>query len=378
MFDETIRALQQLDGTTSISVPISYDEEGYFDRECPSEECQFQFKVHLEDWKAKVRDEEVFCPFCGHSADSTEWNTEEQLEHIKQLAHSHLQSTVGSALKRDAARWNRRQPRNNFISMTMKVGNRPQHVALPPAAAEPMRLKIVCSVCECRYAVIGAAYFCPSCGHNAADHVFALTIAGIRKSLEALSEVRAAIPDPDTAENTSRLIVESGLQSAVTAFQRCAEAFFANLPTSPTARRNAFQNLAEGSQLWQAETGKSYRDHLSEDELDRLTRSFQQRHLLAHTQGIVDEDYLRKRGLSGFRNENTPEIHKLAAVETAISYHRAMPDGVWAVGGLVCAEDGQPFLYPTRGFQLVAAVLALCTRSPLAAKSTDCPCAVQP
>ena len=86
----------------------------------------------------------------------------------------------------------------------------------------------------------------------------------------------------------------------------------------------------------------------------------------------------RNKGLSGFRNENTPEIHKLAAVETAISYHRAMPDGVWAVGGLVCAEDGQPFLYPTRGFQLVAAVLALCTRSPLAAKSTDCPCAVQP
>ena len=87
---------------------------------------------------------------------------------------------------------------------------------------------------------------------------------------------------------------------------------------------------------------------------------------------------IEKMGLSGFRNENTPEIHKLAAVETAISYHRAMPDGVWAVGGLVCAEDGQPFLYPTRGFQLVAAVLALCTRSPLAAKSTDCPCAVQP
>ena len=301
VFEETRRALRKLEGATSISVTISYDEEGYFDRECPSDECEFQFKVHLEDWKAKVRDEEVFCPFCGHAADATEWNTEEQIEHLKQAATAHLRSTMGRALKRDADRWNRRQPRNSLVSVTMKVDSRPQQVALPPAAAEPMRLKIVCSACECRYAVIGAAYFCPSCGHNAADQVFAQTIAGIRQSLGALSDVRAAIPDPDAAESTSRLIVESGLLNAVTAFQRCTEALFATLPSSPTARRNAFQNLAEGSQFWQAQTGKGYRDHLSDDELNRLTQSFQQRHLLAHTQGIVDEDYLSKSGDTRYR-----------------------------------------------------------------------------
>ena len=78
MFDETLRTLRELEATTSISVPISCDEEGYVDRECPSEECQFQFKILLEDWKAKVRGEEVFCPFCRHAADSTEWNPEEQ------------------------------------------------------------------------------------------------------------------------------------------------------------------------------------------------------------------------------------------------------------------------------------------------------------
>ena len=255
----------------------------------------------MEDWKAIVRDEEVFCPFCGHAADSTEWNTEEQIEHLKQAAIEHLRSTMGNALKRDAARWNRRQPRNSFISVTMKVDSRPQQVALPPAAAEPMRLKIVCPVCECRYAVIGAAYFCPSCGHNAADQVFAQTIAGIRQSLEALSSVRTTIQDRDAAESATRLIVENSLQNAVTAFQRCVEAMFSNIPSAPAARRNAFQNLAEGSQLWRAATGNSYSDHLSQVELDRLTRSFQQRHLLAHTQGIVDQDYLSKSSDTRYR-----------------------------------------------------------------------------
>ena len=124
MFEETIRTLRKLDGTTSIPVSISYDEDGYFDRECPSEECEYQFRVHLEDWKAKVRGEEVFCPFCGHAADSTEWNTEEQIEHLKQAAIAHLRSTMGSALKRDADSWNRRQP---WDTAPVRVGGLERH-----------------------------------------------------------------------------------------------------------------------------------------------------------------------------------------------------------------------------------------------------------
>lgn len=301
MFEETIRALRQLEGTTAVSVPISDDDEGYFDRECPSEECLFQFKILSEDWKDKVRDEEVFCPFCGYTADAGKWWTQEQIEHAKQAALAQIKSTFGDALKRDASRWNRRQPRNSFISMTMKVDSRPQHVPLPPAAAEPMQLKITCPACSCRYAVIGAAYFCPACGHNAADQVFTLTIAGIRKSLDALDVVRTAIADRDTAENTSRLIIENGLQNAVTAFQRCAEAIFASIPSVAKPRRNAFQNLAEGSHLWQAAVGTTYAYHLTDEGLQRLGRAFQQRHLLAHTQGIVDDDYVTKSGDSRYR-----------------------------------------------------------------------------
>lgn len=301
MFEETIRLLRQLEGQTTISVSMSDDEEGYFDRECPSQECLFQFKIHGEDWKEKVRDEEVFCPFCGHTANADSWWTQEQLEHAKQAALAKVRSTLGGALRRDAAIWNRRQPRHSFISMTMKVDSRPQHVLLPPAAAEAMRLKITCPACACRYAVIGAAYFCPACGHNAADQVFAFTITGIRQSLDALDTVRAAIPNRDAAESTARLIVENSLQNAVTAFQRCAEALFASLPSGSESRRNAFQNLSEGSQLWETATGKGYRDHLSEEELKRLTRAFQQRHLLAHTQGLVDEDYIIRSGDTLYR-----------------------------------------------------------------------------
>lgn len=302
MFEELIRELGRLDGTHQVPVSIPADAEGYFDRECPSSECLFQFKVHEDDWRDKVRDEEVFCPFCGHAADSDQWWTDDQVEHAKQAAVAHVKGRIGGAMKRDADRWNRRQPRNSFISITMKVDNRSRHVLLPTAVAEPMRLKITCPECACRYAVIGAAFFCPACGHNAAEMVFGQSLAGIRNALDALPQIRAAITDRDTAETTARLLIENGLQNAVTAFQRYAEALYARHPAPSRPRRNAFQNLSEGSDLWQAAFGKPYSDYLTAAELDALTRAFQQRHLLAHTQGVVDQDYITRSGDTTYRS----------------------------------------------------------------------------
>ena len=280
---------------------LAADPEGYFDRECPSSECLFQFKVHGDDWRDKVRDEKVFCPFCGHTANSGKWFTPEQVEYTKMAATTHVAERISRAIKQDADDWNRRQPRNAFLRITMEVESRPRHVLLPLAAAEPMRLKITCPECACRYAVIGAAFFCPACGYNAAELVFTQSLTGIRSALDALGAVRAAISDRDTAETTARLIIENGLQNAVTAFQRLAEALYSRHPSAPAPRRNAFQNLAEGSNLWCAAFGKHYSAHLDAAEFAVLTGAFQQRHLLAHTQGLVDQDYITRSGDTAYR-----------------------------------------------------------------------------
>jgi hypothetical protein len=131
--------------------------------------------------------------------------------------------------------------------------------------------------------------------------MFGQSIAAIRRALDALGVIRAAIPDRDTGETTVRLIIENGLQNAVTTFQRYAEALYARHSSAPPARRNAFQNLAEGSGLWRAAFGKKYGDHLDGGELAVLTRMFQQRHLLAHRQGLVDEDYIARSGDASYR-----------------------------------------------------------------------------
>ena len=298
MFEDLVGELERMHGIQEISVSLPSDSEGYFDRECPSPECRFQFKVHEDDW----RDEEVFCAFCGHAAPSDRWCTQEQMAHADAAAVAEIEGRIGSAMKRDAQRWNNRQRADSFLpSITLSVKDEPQHHFLPAAAAEPMRLRIECPACSCRYAAIGAAFFCPACRHNAADLMFTQSVAGIGGALDALPSVRAAIPDRDRAETTHRLIVESGLQHLVAAFQRYAEALYARFASAPPARRNAFQNLTEGSRLWHAATSKQYGDYISNAELATLTRCFQQRHLLAHTQGLIDADYIDRAGDTAYR-----------------------------------------------------------------------------
>lgn len=336
MFDELQRTLRRLDGVTKLSVSFPSDADGYFDRECPSTECMFQFKVHEEDWRDKVRDEEVFCPFCGHSADAQKWWTQDQVKHAEKAALAHIDGQLSRAMKRDAERWNRQQPRNSFITMSMRVDSRPVHIPMPPAAAEPMRLRIQCPVCSSRYAVIGAAYFCPACGHNAVGQVFERTLSGVRGTLDALDKVRGAIPDRDTVEGTVRLIVENALQNAVTAFQRYAEALYGGFPNAAKPRRNTFQNLVEGSDIWRAATGRGYSDYLDPTELATLQRGFQQRHLLAHTQGLVDQDYITRSGDTSYRVGQRIVVRE-SAVRDAI-------DGIEKL--IRCMREAQPSIEP--------------------------------
>jgi len=303
MFDELIKTLENLNGMR-LSVPVSVepDKNGYIDRQCQAIECEFLFKVHEEDWRNIVRDEAVWCPFCGHEGPSDEWHTCAQVDKAKKAALVEVKHRINDSMRRDAARWNRRQPRNAFVSMTIKVDARPREMVLPAAATDQMQLKISCPECDCRYAVIGSAYFCPACGHNAADQVFDQSLATIRATLDHLEPIAAGLPDRDTAENTTRLLIEDSLQRIVMAFQRYAEALFAKHPNPPKMRRHVFQNLGEGSFLWKSVFGCGYDAYLTPEQLGKLNRYFQRRHLLAHRDGLVDADYIAKTNDQMYRN----------------------------------------------------------------------------
>src|SRR5712664_2708101 len=104
MFDALLRELKRLDGM-QMAVNIPAGEDGYLDRMCPEAECRFAFKVHEEDWRSKVRDEAMFCPFCRHSVEANEWATEEQVAYARTVAFSQVQRRIRGAIQRDADQW---------------------------------------------------------------------------------------------------------------------------------------------------------------------------------------------------------------------------------------------------------------------------------
>lgn len=84
----------------SIPIKLKLDEKGYFDRECPNEQCLFKFKINMEDWENNVSDEEVHCPMCGHIDTSDKWWTQEQLEGMKNIAQNYAMSYLDRELNK--------------------------------------------------------------------------------------------------------------------------------------------------------------------------------------------------------------------------------------------------------------------------------------
>ena len=77
--------LERIDGKT-LSVSISPDAEGYFDKECPNHDCRFPFKVFSEDWLNIFKDEIVFCPMCKHQAEAKQFRNSLQFQKGKEQA----------------------------------------------------------------------------------------------------------------------------------------------------------------------------------------------------------------------------------------------------------------------------------------------------
>jgi len=299
MFDDVIRELGRLGQGVQIPIDFELDDNGYLDRLCPSTECGTHFKVMFEDWRDIVRDEVVYCPLCRHDVESTEWNTPEQDEYIEKVATAYVEKQLGRAFRSDARKFNSRQSRNSFIKMKMsyKPGSIP--VAVPANATDVMTQQFTCEECNCRYSSVGAAFFCPSCGHNSVLDTFANSVATVKKTIAAIPTIRDALlnsVDENVAEDSIRHICENGLVKLVSSFQRYAEACFYKLSnaTQFNVRRNLFQNLGESDTIWRDATSTGYTDILNNAEYQSLSMFFQQRHVLAHQDGIVDQQYINR------------------------------------------------------------------------------------
>ena len=281
-----------------IPITIHSDEKGYFDRECPNENCLYTFKINMQDWKEKVSDDEVHCPMCGHIDTADKWWTQEQLESMQEIAASYAMSMITKELDKAFGKLARSTRNNKFLKITYKPGRKITFQNNPIGQSEEWETDITCEKCGTRYSVIGSAYFCPCCGHNSAVSAFNESTDSIEKMLKSLPEMKQLLTESygrDKAETMCRGLLESSLGDIVSSFQKFASCHYDKL-TGEISRVNDFQIVEKGSQLFKDATGKGYEEWLSDKELHDMNMFFQRRHLIEHNNGMVDQKYVDKSG----------------------------------------------------------------------------------
>jgi hypothetical protein len=315
VFDDILRGLSRIPEQQEISVDVVLDDDGYYDRTCPAPECGNLFKVLFQDWRDKVPDELAFCAICGEEAEPSDFNSEEQQEYFNAQALAHITGQLDDAFRRATPR----RASHGFIEMTLTYQPGARPIVVPAEAAPGLTQRSACEVCGCRYASLGAAFFCPACGHNSARTTFTGALATVRATMDLADRLPTLMDDRDAAADVARHLAEDGLVRLWSSFQRFAEASYAATPASATApaRRNVFQNLDESNRLWSGAIGKTYADFVDQPENADLVRLVQARHVLAHRDGLVDAEYVTRSGDArykvGQRLVVTPaEVRRLA------------------------------------------------------------------
>jgi hypothetical protein len=250
-------------------VTINPDENGMIDRECPKDNCRSHFKVHADDWKYIVKDEEVFCPFCRNNSKAQDYLPVEQ----KRILVANVRRSI-------VASW--------------KYGNSIVSNIAPLTSSEKFELDIQCEKCKVRFAVIGAAYFCPSCGYNSIEKTALASIEKILLKAQKIEIIRDSLEvslSKDEAAVITKNILEKSVSDYIGTLQAFSEVKYKQLSKSDPPF-NIFQNVEKSNHLWLKLSGQGYQTWLTALELNQLIVFTQQRHLLEHKGGMVDAKYL--------------------------------------------------------------------------------------
>lgn len=279
-------------------IQIQSDEKGFYDRECPNEDCLYTFKVDLSDWEEKIAGGDMHCPRCGQTAFHDQWFTQEQIEALNENVMSFAMGLVHDEIKTVFKEAERETKYNKFVRITYKPGQRPQYANLPITQSEEWATEITCNECGMRFSVLGNAYFCPCCGKDLTTNAIKESLSSYRRRIEGLGKLHSLYEEDYSVEEAERqvdLLREDTMGSLVGTFESFAKNRYVELGgTLP--KGNVFQRVADGSELFDRLVGKPYGDFIDENGVKDMTILFNRRHLLTHCNGIVDEKYIRNTG----------------------------------------------------------------------------------
>ncbi|MEX2255038.1 MAG: hypothetical protein WEC34_06345 [Acidimicrobiia bacterium] len=272
-------------------VTIPSDDEGFFGRECPV--CEQVFRMAQADYERLPDDLHLWCVYCGHRDDHSEFMTTQQRERVMRAASDYAVQMVGKALGGSLGSSTGGR-RSGLIRVSFRT--KPFYPApLPEIDEERLVRSRACGKCDVRYAVFGEHRFCPVCG----------VLPPLVAALEAFAADRLRLDALDELPFESRSVLrESGvldrtyvdtIENVVGTVEMMADRVFRDVvPESAEllrGRGRVFQRLDDLADL--------FVDHVHTDVRSKLAGTWNSlltlwaaRHVFAHCDGMVDSKYI--------------------------------------------------------------------------------------
>lgn len=282
----------------SMSITIPTDDGGRMARECPDTDCSpGYFKVRRGTGITGGQDT-AYCPYCRHSAEPSDFTTQEQMRYAKDLALREAQKGLGGII-RDAlgvGASGKRKMGGGFISMELsyKPGALP-HVRRP--FEDEVRRDVICPQCTLDQTVFGLATWCADCGkdifmvHVTAElEVTELMVGDVARREELLGK-RVAAKDIENCLEDAVSIFEAALKAIV----RRALIERGDSQEQVDSRFKKIGNSFQSIQRTREQLRGLFGFDLGTDATwDSLSASFEKRHPVTHNLGVIDRKYLER------------------------------------------------------------------------------------
>ncbi|MFE0529938.1 hypothetical protein ACFW0V_20320 [Micromonospora parva] len=282
-------------------VSIPSDEHGFFGRQCPS--CRQIFRVDGDAYEALPDDLELWCVYCGHHADHSEFMTQQQLDRAMRAAEDLGMQMVGQALDEAFSSFRsprRRSYRSGFgIDVEIRYRSEPFYPEPLPGIDEEKLIRVrTCASCSLRYAVFGEHRFCPVCGQLPAMVVALDALGAETARLDGLAQLPAETAASLREQGVfTRLWIDT-LKNLVGVVEALGSAVFRDVVADADQRLrgkgNVFQRLDDTADLFIDAGYQDLRTVIDADRWQRLIEFWATRHVFTHNDGLVDAKFLRK------------------------------------------------------------------------------------
>lgn len=275
-------------------VSIPSDGNGFFGRQCP--ECSLVFRMDVQQYEALPDNLALWCVYCGHHAEHSEFMTEQQRDRIMRAAGDFAMQMVSQELDKMFGGL-ARSSRGGSISFSYR--SQPFYPRPLPGIDEEQLVRVrTCAGCQNNYVVFGEHRYCPVCGQlPAASIAFDALQADTARldALEALpTDAKALLREQgvftrnwvDTVENVVGVV-----EALASSLFRAAVPNAASLLNGKGA---IFQRLDHMADLLVTAGFPDLRTALGSQTWQRLLATWAVRHVFTHNDGIVDEKYLIK------------------------------------------------------------------------------------